>query len=72
VREGLLGVKRRLESHYKLTAGESPVGRKAKMEKLKPCPFCGGESDILVTKDSFKIVGCKTKSMLCPNPTLVV
>ena len=41
-------------------------------EVIKPCPFCGGEAGILAIKGIFQIVGCKGKSMLCPNPTLVV
>ena len=42
------------------------------MKDLKPCPFCGGEADILVKKEEFEIVGCTKKTMLCPMPSITV
>ena len=42
------------------------------MEELKPCPFCGSEAGIIVESEKFQIVGCKDKSMLCPNPSMPV
>ena len=43
--------------------------------KLLNCPFCGSVAKIIVTeKDhtNFQIVGCSVKSMICPNPSMVV
>ena len=45
------------------------------MSELKPCPFCGGEANVLVDcepKGTFEIIGCTNVSMLCPSPRMVV
>ena len=42
-------------------------------DKLKPCPFCGGEASIISEQENFQIVGCRTELfMLCPTPTMVI
>ncbi len=45
---------------------------KIQKEKLKPCPFCGAEAEVVVYSTKFRIVGCNVLSMLCPNPKMVV
>ena len=42
------------------------------MEELKLCPFCAGEAGVMFESSKFKIVGCLVKSMLCPNPSMVI
>lgn len=42
-------------------------------EELLPCPFCGSDAKINVDKTekyNFQIVGCSSKTMLCPAPQI--
>lgn len=45
-------------------------------KNMLPCPFCGGKAGIICDDDNgdlnFIIVGCIEKSMLCPNPRMVI
>lgn len=45
-------------------------------KNMLPCPFCGGKAGIICDDDNgdlnFIIVGCLEKSMLCPNPSMVI
>ncbi|MGD8305173.1 MAG: hypothetical protein PVF17_00835 [Ignavibacteria bacterium] len=40
--------------------------------KLKPCPFCGADATIIYEMEEFQVVGCSKKSILCPNPSIIV
>lgn len=45
---------------------------KAPQIELLCCPFCGATGKIINEEQEFRIVGCNKKSMMCPNPSIVV
>lgn len=45
--------------------------------ELKPCPFCGGEAELIVTEETWMgpavvLVKCKNGPCSCQTPTLVL